>query len=145
MNVCQVHNLTTQSNVVSRTYILDCNPVALARGRLSRGTIYDSQKMQKLVHGITLRSQHDNQPLFSNCPLHMHVIFFMEIPHSKRTKKNPLSGKPHIFTPDLSNLIKYVEDIATQIIYKDDCLIYSISALKVYDEHPRTEFTLSII
>lgn len=58
-------------------------------------------------------------------------------------RKNTLYNKPHIFKPDLDNLIKYICDICSNnVIYQDDCIIASITAKKVYSELPRTEFTL---
>lgn len=48
----------------------------------------------------------------------------------------------HQYKPDLSNLLKWIEDCATGIIYRDDCIIASICAKKLYAESPRTEFTV---
>lgn len=74
----------------------------------------------------------------------MHVIFFMPIPTSRSKKKQlELLNKPHLFKPDLSNLIKFVEDCCNNIVFKDDCIITSINAQKVYSDTPRTEFYFS--
>jgi Holliday junction resolvase RusA-like endonuclease len=48
----------------------------------------------------------------------------------------------HIARPDLSNLIKFIEDIAIGILYGDDSIIAEIYARKCYDATPRTEFEL---
>ena len=58
-------------------------------------------------------------------------------------KRLELENKLHHFKPDLSNLIKFVEDLANGIIYKDDSQISCITACKVYSQYPRTEFTIS--
>lgn len=70
----------------------------------------------------------------------MEIAFFMPIPKSKSIK---LKGEYHHIRPDLSNLIKMVEDIAQSIVYHDDCIISSISAKKTYDLNPRTEFSFT--
>jgi Holliday junction resolvase RusA-like endonuclease len=42
-------------------------------------------------------------------------------------------------------MIKYICDISNKIIYHDDAAIVHISAKKVYDLNPRTEFIISEI
>jgi len=122
-------------------YVLGGDPVALARARYSidNRRIYDSQKSIKLLAGIGLRSQHNDQPLLSG-PLHLDVTFFMRIPpNSKRTTLL------HQFKPDIDNLIKYLLDVSQSVLFDDDCVISQITAIKQYDTKPRTEFTLRSI
>jgi Holliday junction resolvase RusA-like endonuclease len=69
----------------------------------------------------------------------------MPIPPSRSKQKDKLINTFHVYTPDLSNMIKFVEDIANGILYKDDCQISSIVAHKIYSDTSRTEFTLSRI
>lgn len=123
-------------------YVLPGNPVPLARARHSRYNIYDSQKNTKLVAGITIQSQHDSRPLYDG-NIHLDIIFYMNIPKGKR--RDNLEGCYHVFKPDLSNLIKFVEDLCTSILYHDDSLICSISATKKYSTEPRTEFEVRMI
>ena len=49
-----------------------------------------------------------------------------------------------MFAPDLSNLIKLLEDaiVDTKVVLTDDRIISKIIAKKVYDDNPRTEFIL---
>lgn len=127
-----------------RIYVIPGNPVSLKRPRFSSQTnrMYNSQRNHMLVMSIGLQSQHNNDSLFEG-PLHMDVTFFMPIP-SKTSKKNlpSLILKPDPTRPDLDNLIKMIADIGNGILYKDDALIASISAKKVYDINPRTEFSI---
>jgi Holliday junction resolvase RusA-like endonuclease len=52
-----------------------------------------------------------------------------------------MRGRLHVSKPDLSNLLKFMEDLAVDIrILKDDCLIAETTCRKVYDDNPRTEF-----
>ncbi len=58
-----------------------------------------------------------------------HVIFILPIPQSMPTKKrNELNGKPHMQRPDLSNLLKALEDA----IYQEDSVIYDIHVTKLW-------------
>ena len=120
-------------------YVIIGEPIPLLRARHGNRRTWDSQKQQKLIYGINLKSQHDEQPLFQG-PIHLDIIFFMEPPQSRR--RHTLEHQLHIFRPDLSNLIKFVEDVASGILYADDCIIASISARKCYSESARTEFEI---
>ena len=103
---------------------------------------YDAQKDIKLIWGIHLRNQHTG-PFFEG-PLHLDVLFAMAIPqHTNQKKKESLHGSAYIKTPDTSNMIKLVEDAAEGVLYKNDCIITRVTAVKKYDLNPRTEFTLT--
>ena len=123
------------------TYIIKGDPIALARARHYNRRVYDSQKNEKLVLGITLRNQHAERPQFIG-PLQLDITFFMPIAKSRAKQRATLLDSYHFYTPDLSNLIKFVEDLATSILYPDDCLIAKIIAKKIYGD-PRTEFTIT--
>jgi Holliday junction resolvase RusA-like endonuclease len=128
-----------------KTYIINGNPVPLARPRMTRNNVYDSQKDFKLIAGLDIKKQHGNDPMFEG-PLHLDVTFFMRIPYpSSRDKKRKLCSTYHVTRPDLSNLLKFYEDVCTGILYQDDSLISSISCKKIYDISPRTEFSLRTI
>ena len=62
------------------------------------------------------------------------------MPISKTNKKKVEPKMPHATIPDLSNCIKFIEDICSGVVYKDDAIIASISSKKLYDNEPRTEF-----
>ena len=123
----------------SETYTITGDPVALARARHAEHRVYDSQKQLKLVVGLQFVNQHGDKQKFSG-PVLLDIKFFMALP-----QKFPLSlpGSYHPYRPDLSNLIKWIEDVATGIIYKDDCIIAQINSQKLYDRNPRTEVTIT--
>lgn len=122
-----------------RTYVIPGNPVPLARPRISRyNTLWDDQKAAKLAAGMVVRNQHNDSPYF-NGPIELKMVFYLPLPKVERKKHPKLY---HIFRPDLDNLIKFVCDIATDVLYQDDCIISSIEAKKVYDKNPRTVFTI---
>jgi Holliday junction resolvase RusA-like endonuclease len=131
-------------NQRSYTFIIPGDPTPLARCRYGKGKFYDTQKNLKLVWGIHLRNQVP-QELIELLPLHdqaiiLEVIFHFKIPHCRINKS--LEGLPHIFRPDTSNLLKFVEDAATTILFNDDCILSDINAKKRYSANPRTEFTI---
>jgi Holliday junction resolvase RusA-like endonuclease len=122
-------------------YCIMGKPIPLDRPRFSQGHVWDSQKKLKHSWGVQLQQQHQDRPLFSDVPLHLEVEFFLPFPRVTVKKQMLMVNKLHIARPDLSNLIKFVEDASTGILFLDDCIIASISSSKRYAEEPRTEFT----
>ena len=123
-------------------YVIEGNPVPLQRVRFSNKHCWDAQKSLKTKMAIEIERQHDDAPHLSG-PLKLIIIFYFEPARSLSvTKRHGLHGVSHVFRPDLSNLIKFIEDIAIGIIYNDDCVIAEIEARKCYDSIPRTEFEL---
>lgn len=114
------------------------NPKAMQRPRFNAvtRTVYDNQKNERLILGITLQKQHDRNPLLTG-PLRLYATFYMPMP-----LRAPISQdlKPHYYKPDLDNLLKMLCDISNSIIFKDDCLICEMHAKKLYSVNPRTEF-----
>ena len=124
-------------------YILEGKPRPLMRPRLSGRTVYDPQEEEKSRDQLAISIQHRNRPMYEG-PLLLTITFYLPIP-KKHSKTDKLCDTPHIYKPDLSNLIKYYEDICTGILIKDDCLIAQIDASKKYDHVSRTEFEISPI
>ena len=125
----------------SKTYILPGPCIPLARARFAKGRVFDNQKQLKLIAGIHLRSQHNNEPLFESKPLKLEVTFFVEIP--KTRTRHVHEGDVHFFKPDLDNFIKFLCDIGNRVIWLDDSLISVIISTKKYSRDARTEFTVS--
>lgn len=124
-------------------YILIGEPTYLARPRLSRkgiGHLYDGQKEEKLRHMDEIRYQYRNkQP--KEGPVKLEVVFFFGIPKKKKPKTG-LRWLPHSVRPDLSNCVKYLEDVCNGILFIDDKQIAEIYARKEYSLEPRTEFSV---
>jgi len=113
----------------------------MAKGRRP----WDSQKQIKMATGLHLTHQHGQRPLFQGA-LHFDVVFYFPFPQAiSKAKLATMAGKFHIYRPDLSNLIKFIEDVATGILFNDDCLIASIVAKKCYDHTPRTELSIRTV
>lgn len=126
-------------------YVIPGNPIPLARSRFSKHKkVYDSQKNQKMFDGITLQGQHEGDLLIG--PLHLDITFFMPIPKTaSKRKQTELDKTNHMIRPDIDNMIKYYLDISLNVIFQDDCIVSMITARKIYDQNPRTEFSLKAI
>ena len=85
--------------------------------------------------------------LYTELPLAMNVVAYMGIPKSKSKKFRQAavegSERP-TKKPDLSNIVKGVEDALNGLLYKDDSQIVSLKLKKYYSEEPRLEVTLSL-
>lgn len=103
--------------------------------------------MDKLVCGIELVRQHGEAPKFQG-PLLLRVIF--HIPqvsnHSRRKKANKPLGSVSHSVPDLSNYLKFLEDVITDtdvIFNTDDRQIGATIMIKIFGHPARTELILS--
>jgi Holliday junction resolvase RusA-like endonuclease len=114
------------------------DPIPLQRPKLGRNGTYDPQKDLKYQTGIQLKTQVNFNYDYSSLDgdLSLDITFYFEIPKSwSLKKKEKVAGKRKSSRPDLSNLIKYYEDVMQDIgIYKDDSQIVAISAEKFYDD-----------
>jgi Holliday junction resolvase RusA-like endonuclease len=122
-----------------KRYVINGEPFACARPRFGDGRIYDSQRETKLLVGITLESQHNEEPLFQG-PLNLNISFYLPIFSAKKIK---LNQQPHTQLPIITNLVKYIEEIARGIIFDQECTIAALVARKYYSTNPRTEIIVS--
>lgn len=123
-----------------KTYVVQGKPVPLNRPRLGEHGVYDSQKAIKTRMSTDLIAQKEGEATICGM-LHMHIDFYMQLPKKLAHRNHLIQQKYHVYRPDISNLIKMIEDVCVDIgIIEDDCLIASISARKIYGDIPRTEF-----
>src|SRR5271165_1312730 len=126
-------------------YVIPGNPIPLQRVRFGGGRCWDEQKKVKVGLQVILDGLHGANPMYSG-PLQLEIIFYFKFPQAvSQKKKDEMREKGHSNKPDLSNLIKFYEDIATGILYEDDRLISDIIARKRWDDVPRTEFVITEI
>lgn len=121
-------------------YRIPGRPIALARPRFSKttGKVFDSQRETKFLWGVLLKQQRAGNEM-------LHGPIYLRVKFSFYTEDQALHGKPYPDVPDLSNLIKFVEDVATGILYDDDSLVTLIEATKIWSEGSCTEFIISEI
>lgn len=123
-------------------YVIPGNPIALPRARSSRRGFYDPAYKAKTNLQWYFKETYPNHPLYE-AAISLEVTFYMPIPKSISKKKHQLLiGQPHTKTKDLDNNLKFLCDALNEILWKDDALIWSINAKKIYGEEPRTEFTI---
>lgn len=128
----------------SQTYHLPTPPIPWKRAGVSYSKFYDTQKHLKISTGLLLLNQHNNQPLFSG-PISIDITFFMPVPKTRKEIRNKLRARQlvyHSHKPDIDNLCKFLFDACTGVLYEDDCIIAKKTVRKIYDNNPRTEFTI---
>ena len=75
-------------------------------------------------------------------PCCLDILAFFEVPKSKskKFKERALMGLERpTKKPDLSNIVKGIEDALNGLVYKDDSSIVYLSVAKHYSEVPRVE------
>lgn len=123
-------------------FVIPGDPIPLARARFGNNKVWDSQKQIKFGFGAQLQTQFIGHDQFKG-PVRLDIDFYFKPAQSiSEKKKLEKYGQWHAIKPDISNLIKFVEDVATGILFHDDCLIATLSASKHYDDNARTEITI---
>lgn len=123
------------------TCIIHGDPVPLARPRLCKGHIYDSQVQKKAIFAWEVKSQMPNKLYFKE-PIRLIAEFGMRMPVASKNKKNELRDQPCGKRPDLSNLVKFIEDACLGVLYDDDNIIVEISAKKIWVDDPYTKMSI---
>lgn len=144
MNGLEEEKVSTEVKFVregkrSTVYVLPGIPIPLQRPQHGNGHIWDPQKQKKVITAISITSLHEGNPKFTG-PLHLDITFYFPIPQRGQRSKTTWVNKPHEIKPDISNCIKYIEDVCNKLLYDDDSSIASLHSQKLYDHIPRTEF-----
>lgn len=118
-------------------------PVPWARARLSKGRHFTAEAQAAHMRRVAWAGRRAiPEPLKG--PLLLSASFFIEPPRSwSGVKRRRALGLPVIVKPDLSNLIKIIEDALNGIAYIDDNQVaeYGLVA-KTFSLNPRTEIHL---
>ena len=129
--------------MIEKHYSIPLRPIPWKRAGLSGRTFYDTQVIDKVAFGLYLLKQHGNAPMFTKA-ISIDITFFMKTSQRKATAIKTFGHKYHSIKPDLDNLIKLLLDaiVATKTIMTDDRIISIITAKKIFDPIPRTEFII---
>lgn len=127
--------------------ILEGKPIPQKRARsYARGkTIchYNSQKkiVDELRRRVSTYLPPEFEPWGPGVAIGVQFTFYFEPAKSLSKKKyNDLIGKLHTQKPDLSNLIKFYEDVFNGLLWVDDCTIAAyINPVKLWSVSARTE------
>lgn len=118
--------------------ILDVKPTPKGRPRFTRfGHAYTPKKTleaeEEIKYKLISWKNKNNFKIIEDRPIELEIRFNFSIPKSySRTRKMELLYQPHIIKPDCDNLQKVVCDAMNGIIFKDDSLVYKITASKTY-------------
>lgn len=122
-------------------------PIAKGRPRLGKWSTYTPEKTvnyENLVKYSFIEQCKDVKPLEG--PLYLFVKFYMPIPKSESKKNKALMGLDiikHTKKPDLTNMIKAIEDGLNGFAYIDDSQIVTMYITKKYSETPRVEVEIT--
>ncbi len=128
-------------------------PIAKARPRfISKGKFkkaYDPQVTEagKFMLQIGEQLPENFVPYPRETPLFLECHFWMPIPKStsKKRQKMMLSGEIyHTKKPDGDNMLKFVKDCCSGIVWDDDSQIVKAIFIKAYSDRPRTEFNVHV-
>lgn len=119
------------------------DPVPQARARTVRrggkSITYDPNSKLKEGYKWQIRSQYREEPL--TVPVAMDVVFMMPIPKATSKTKTAamINGSiHHMKKPDVDNMLKLINDVLNNLVFKDDSQVIEIHARKVYSSKPGT-------
>ena len=127
-------------------------PVAKARPRVTRsGHAYTPKKtadyeMRVKICVMQLMAVQRLRPTTEAVRLTVQAFFPIPASWTKAKKEKALNGDlKHTTKPDLSNIVKAVEDAMNGIVYKDDSQISEIVCVKRYSMSPKVDLTVEVI
>jgi len=121
------------------TIEIEAPPIPLKRPRAAKTGFYDPQYQAKKNFAFEVLSKITNKNLPIDSPIKLKLDFYFKIRKSwSKKKQKALLNQHHFSTPDLSNLIKFIEDALNNVIWKDDSLICEITASKKWCEFNKT-------
>ena len=126
------------------------NPVPKARPRVTKsGHAYTPKKTsdyEKLVQIYAKQAMAGMNPTTEAVRLTVRAFFPIPKSWTKAKKEKALNGDlKHTTKPDLSNIVKAVEDAMNGIVYKDDSQISEIVCVKRYSMSPKVDLTVEVI
>lgn len=126
-------------------------PVPKLRQRtLKAGHSYDPQHNLKLSYRSVLQSEWQSyKGTFLSKPIAIAIDFdfYFQPPvsWSKQKQKVAINLAHHVIKPDISNLVKFYEDVMNGILFEDDSQIAELVARKRYAEQDGTKIQIRII
>ena len=127
-------------------FILEGKPIPYAAHHTHGAIHYDPQKELKDTLSWELKAQYTKTTISS--PVRLSVIYYFPIPQSKQAKFKREPTKIHYQSvkPDIDNCTKMLLDILQRsCILLNDSQVCQLNATKLYDTHPRTEFTITLL
>ena len=139
------------SNVLA--FEIPGQPIGQGRPKFStingHARAYDPEKSRNYkayIRMLATQAMKDSGFTIIEGPCSIEIFAFFEVPKSKSKKfrEAALNGLERpTKKPDLSNIIKGIEDALNGLVYKDDSSIVSLKIQKYYSEFPRVEIEIS--
>ena len=139
------------SNVLA--FEIPGQPIGQGRPKFStingHARAYDPEKSRNYkayIRMLATQAMKDSGFTMIEGPCSIEIFAFFEVPKSKSKKfrEAALNGLERpTKKPDLSNIIKGIEDALNGLVYKDDSSIVSLKIQKYYSEFPRVEIEIS--
>jgi Holliday junction resolvase RusA-like endonuclease len=102
------------------------------RSGTARVSVYDPANSRDWKRTVAAQAIEHKPPVpVADVPLSMELTFFLPRPTSL-----PKRMRHHIRRPDVSNMLKAVEDALRGIVYKDDSQLVDVIVRKRYDPAP---------
>jgi Holliday junction resolvase RusA-like endonuclease len=120
------------------TFIINGRPVSLVRQDKLTQAYWDALKQYRQSAITQLENQLQDLKPFEK-PIHLDIQFYF-VPIGKH-KPRLLNGYSHS-RPDISDLIRFVENVSDGILFKDSSIIASIASTKRYSDNARTEIII---
>ena len=134
----QVDKLLNKSHIT-----LNGNPIPAARPRKGRNGFYNPQRdlIEKARWQTVMQKENWHK---MEGALSMNILFKIKVPKSlSKAKAKSLKGRAHTKKPDTDNLIKFVKDVLSGLVYDDDRTVSEVYAKKVWEEDPCTIIEIS--
>lgn len=129
-------------------FTIEGEAVAQARPRFNRhtGRAYDTQKSKSWKERVYFSAlPHKPKELLTG-PVYLHVNIHRSIPKSWSKKKRAAATNLEVLPtskPDLSNILKGIEDALNGVIWRDDSQVVGLKMSKAYtDKPPFIEITI---
>lgn len=140
--------------MVECSFVLRGTPVPQGRPRFARSPkgfvmAYDPAKSKAYKQAIALEASLNAPEKPFECPVRLSLRIYLPIPKSLSKKKHEEASAGVIRPqkkPDVSNILKGVEDAMKGIVYADDSQIVEYGVLgKWYSDDPRIEVKVEAV
>lgn len=118
-------------------------PVPKGRPRMTKtGAVYTPAKTHNAENHIRALyyRKYKSEQADPGRPLHLDVVFYIQIPKSRHDIEEGSLCTKHI---DTDNLLKLVSDALNRMAYEDDSQVVRMTAEKRWSMTPRTEIRIT--
>ena len=119
------------------SFVISEKPISQKRHRNTQDHYYNPQEKEKEKLKIVVNSKIQLKEHLLCGPISLDIKFFIQLPKSNASRRNKIDQ--HTQRPDIDNLLKFILDVMSGLVYADDAYIYKILCSKHFSDFPRTE------